>query len=280
MVPHHYPDRLDFRLPPFLRLAWATAPARDNWSGPLNRLVEEVRTSEWMSVAAGIRPAAIIVTPKAQASALVASWSKYGLGSYILGRDHAMQIHALNGKAPQHSPTDEIHLLARTDRLEDLGLLWRSGDLVQMANCLGFPPCCATFLKTVVVEQRSIDTTWAMVGDHAQGENGARIADIANCAVNPLLSALGLRATPHRPCSFHCQATQSLAKIYGDLRAKLTAQSDPGKLLEILGWPLEWSSLHGIIEIKLPILKLCYEGDATASLYRVRLIGVAMPLDA
>ena len=48
-------------------------------------------------------------------------------------------------------------------------------------------------------------------------------------------------------------------------------------LESILGWPMAWSSLHGIIEVTLPILKLCHEGDATATTHTIRLIGGPMP---
>ena len=48
-------------------------------------------------------------------------------------------------------------------------------------------------------------------------------------------------------------------------------------LADVLSWPIEWSSLHGIIEVKLPILKLCYDGDATATACKVRLTGGGLP---
>jgi hypothetical protein len=276
-APRDYSDRLDFRLPPFLRMSWATAAARDRWSGVLNRLVDEVRTSEWLSVAAGLRLAAIVAVPRARASALAHEWSSRGLRSRVLSRDDAMHVRVLNGKMPDLAPGDEVHLLARSERMEELEALWRSADLVRMAAGLGYPPCCAAFTRTVAVERRCLDTIWAMVGGQSHEENGAQIAEIDRSPINPLLSALGLRATPHRPCGFHCQETQRLAIAYGDLRAKAAAQPDQEGLAEVLGWPVEWSTLHGIIEVRLPVFKICYEGDATAGCYKLRLTGGALP---
>jgi hypothetical protein len=271
---------LDFRLPPFLRMAWATAAARDRWSEPLNRLADEVRTSEWVSVAAGVRLAAIIAAPRTQTPALVSEWSGRGLKSYIISRDEATRVHALNGKTPNLTPADDVHLVTRRERMEELAAKWRSADSAEMADWLGYPPCCVAFLRTVALERRCLDTTWAMVEGHIQEEKAARIAEIASGAVNPLLTALGLRAAPHRPCGFNCEATQRLATVYSDLRAEAAPQSNPGMLAEVLGWPVEWSSLHGIIEVRLPVLKLCYDGDATAATYKVRLIGGALPEQA
>jgi hypothetical protein len=119
-----------------------------------------------------------------------------------------------------------------------------------------------------------------MVEGHTHAENGVQIAELTGAAVNPLLSALGLRATPHRPCSFFCQETQRSAFAYGNLTAHTPSPPDLETLAEVLSWPVEWSSLHGIVEVKLPILKLCYDGDATATTYKVRLTGGALPEQA
>jgi hypothetical protein len=161
--------------------------------------------------------------------------------------------------------------------MEQLVAIWRSADLVELAGWLGYPACCTAFFRTAAVERRSLDTTWAMVEGEPHTESGVQIAEMAGFAVNPLLSALGLRATPHRPCSFFCQETQRLALDYGSLTDH--ASSPPGQdtLAEVLSWPVEWSSLHGIIEVRLPILKLCYDGDATATTYKVRLTGGELP---
>ena len=275
--PRDYSDRLDFRLPPFFRMAWATGPARDRWTAPLNRLVDEVRTSEWLSVASGLRSAAIVVVPRAQATTLTAEWATRGLRSGVLNQQHAMRVRVFNGKLPNLGPGDEVHLVTRRERVDELEATWRSADPVAMATWLGYPPCCAAFVKTAAAERQSLDTTWAMVERPTDVENGVQIAEIDCCGINPLLSALGLRATPHRPCSFFCQETQRLATAYGELRASAVSQTDQDTLAAVLGWPVEWSSLHGIIEVTLPILRLCYDGDATAATYKVRLTGGALP---
>jgi hypothetical protein len=245
----------------------------------LNHLVDEVRTSEWLSVAAGLRSAAIIVVPRTQAQALPSKWSARGLASRVLSRHEAIQIRTFVGKMPTLKPGDDIHLVTREQRLQELNSIWRSADLVEIASWLGYPPCCSASLATVTAKRRCLDNTWAMVDDPTSifEENGARIAEIEGSPINPLLSALGLRATPHRPCSFHCRETQRLAEAYGKLMAEASHEPYQGALAEVLGWPVEWSSLHGIIEVVLPILKLCYDGDATASAYKIRLTGGAPP---
>lgn len=276
-APRDYSDRLDFRLPPFLRMAWATAAARGRWAGPLNRLVDEVRRAEWLSVAAGLRSAALMVVPKAEASALASEWSASDLISRLLGQDDAAQIRALTGKTPYDSSLHDVHLVTRRERMQHLEAIWHRADLVEIACWLGYPACCAAFLRTATLQQRALDTTWAMVEGNTYAENGVQVADLFDAAVNPLLTALGLRAIPHRPCSFCCQETQRLASDYRQLTAHADSPPVQDTLEAVLNWPVEWSTLHGIVEVRLPILKLCYDGDATATAYKVRLTGGALP---
>jgi hypothetical protein len=48
---------------------------------------------------------------------------------------------------------------------------------------------------------------------------------------------------------------------------------------EILRWPLEWSVLHGIAEMKTPIVKLCTNSVATPTQFTIRKSGSAYPED-
>jgi hypothetical protein len=45
----------------------------------------------------------------------------------------------------------------------------------------------------------------------------------------------------------------------------------------VLSWPVEWSGLHGIAEIKTPVLKISARTDATAEKYTVRWSGTGYP---
>jgi hypothetical protein len=51
-------------------------------------------------------------------------------------------------------------------------------------------------------------------------------------------------------------------------------------MLQILDWPVEWSALHGIAEIKTPILKVSTCTDATPCKYTVRYKGRSTPPEA
>ena len=51
-------------------------------------------------------------------------------------------------------------------------------------------------------------------------------------------------------------------------------------LLELLNWSVEWSALHGIAEIKTPILKVSTRTDATPHKYTVRRTEETAPTEA
>lgn len=48
-------------------------------------------------------------------------------------------------------------------------------------------------------------------------------------------------------------------------------------LENILSWPVSWSTLHGIAEIKTPVCKIICNTDATATKYTLRLRGTRYP---
>jgi hypothetical protein len=97
---------------------------------------------------------------------------------------------------------------------------------------------------------------------------------------NILLQSLGIRAVPHAPCSFGCRATTLLAHDLNLVAREIGVKMEYGWLSSILSWPAEWSALHGIAEIKTPIVKICIPTDATASKYIVRWNGSLIPEEA
>jgi hypothetical protein len=88
---------------------------------------------------------------------------------------------------------------------------------------------------------------------------------------------MSVRATPHLPCRFDCPDTVRLGAALLELGRSLGFDREIDDLLTVLSWPVEWSALHGICEIRTPIFKVVTCTDATATTYRVRLPGSAYP---
>jgi hypothetical protein len=91
---------------------------------------------------------------------------------------------------------------------------------------------------------------------------------------------MGVRPVSHLPCTFACAATIELADRLIEIGRKHGFDQEMDWLLQILDWPVEWSALHGVAEIKTPILKVSTRTDATPCKYTVRYKGRSTPPEA
>jgi hypothetical protein len=86
-----------------------------------------------------------------------------------------------------------------------------------------------------------------------------------------------VRMIPHLPCSFDCSQSKLMAEQFNSLGASVHLTEATTKLREVFRWPLEWSALHGIAEVRTPILKFSFPTDATATALMVRWQGDIYP---
>jgi hypothetical protein len=87
----------------------------------------------------------------------------------------------------------------------------------------------------------------------------------------------GVRAVPHLPCSFVCPGSLLLADVMRDAFSAMGYHREWEELLEILSWSVEWSALHGIAEIRTPLVKVSTRTDYTRSERLIRLRGSSSP---
>jgi hypothetical protein len=276
-----YPDRLNFVLRGFVRKAWASAAAERTWSSRFARIRAAVGRVEWMSVVRGLRPCALLQLPIHQIESCASLWAAEGLAWKRLG-ESSPRIGAwwLDADLRRNSASCRI-VLGRKRENSDFEQAWNASDHNRIGELLGYPPCCRSFFEQVAQAQSCVDTVWPMSAHepHIQDRVLGRLAD-GPPASNILLQSLGVRAIPHCPCSFGCRETARLAEDLQEVAAAQGNMEEYGWLTSILSWPMEWSALHGIAEIRTPVLKICIPTDATASEYVVRWKGAALPAEA
>lgn len=276
-----YPDRLNFQLKNFVRIAWASPLAESAWSSRFACVRKAVTHVEWLSVVHKVRPCALFQLRSQDMETNSILWAKQGLRWRLLA-DPVPCGGAwwLDANLPRSVKSNMVVIGSESANAQ-FEQAWRSNDHEVMGALLGYPPCCRLFFEDVCITQRCIDTVWAM----SERESGledrtfGRLVD-GPIASNILLQSLGVRAVPHSPCSFVCRGTARLAE---DLRgvAESTGYGEEYRwLLSILSWPAEWSALHGIAEIRTPVIKLCTPTDATAGEYVVRWQGSHLPAEA
>jgi hypothetical protein len=154
---------------------------------------------------------------------------------------------------------------------------WTSSNDFQIGSLLGYPKCCTRFFNNHWTTQGHVDTTWAMAMQTGNKLVNDRIIAIDGPShANILWRWVGVRAVPHLPCSFDCKNTITFAKAFWEC-ANASQSQEYEWLNEILSWPVEWSALHGIAEIKTPILKIIARSDANPYKYTVKKIGQDYP---
>jgi hypothetical protein len=277
-------DRLGYVLPDFTRASWVGDRARAVWEPRISRIGAAWAAIEWRSVIAGIRPCALTSVPADQLIARTAEWAGYNLATMPVAMSGAAPGYASTSVAPRSGEPFEYRVAVGA--LADVAALKRgmdAGDDRAMGRLLGFPPCCIAFFRKTWVEDGCVDTTWAMAAAEPRAGGAPRAIEIdreAPYQANILWRWMGVRAVPHLPCSFHCPETVAFADTLMALGRDLGYGAEMEWLEEILNWPASWSALHGIAEIKTPVLKVSTRTDATAAEFIVRRPGRSTPSEA
>jgi hypothetical protein len=273
--------RLPFRLHEFTRVIWTSEDARSIWAPRIRGISKAWQELEVLSVSGDLRECAICYVPPDAFVDRVRNWSSEDLFGAPL------QIHAQGSGystvAREPNSRDPIAFRVAVGRPKSVQAFLKAYDNqddVLVGQLLGFPRCCTAFFRENWIDKQLYDTTWPMAIRSMRGGGGSGRAEIDVVPIreaNIMWRWLGIRAVPHLPCSFHCEGTAALGRSFLELGRSKNFTKEIGWLEEILSWPLEWSCLHGIAEVRTPILKFTTNTDATPDQYIVRLSGSSFP---
>ncbi len=253
-------ERLDFRLPRFCRWLWVGVDAREHWAPRLTQLAARLEAIGLARLAAQELGQVRDPAPGELAD-LRARASEHGLTTLRLPQRVEL--------APQlHDPT----LIAPPQVAERLARAWHRAELDAWLAGLGLPDCCARAYVERHVEQGFYDGAFVTLAAAPEQLD-------APPALNRMLARIGLAALDHDPCSPSCPASLALAeRRLAFARTHDAAAVD--ELLEILAWPMGWSALHGAVELRTPVVKLCWDTDPTAAPVVRRRVGASWPIGA
>jgi hypothetical protein len=211
---------------------------------------------------------------------LVPKWEASGLSAIPLETGNSY----FGGAPPQLPASVSGMVCVAVGGMQQLGLLrdaWASADHDAAGEFFGYPSCCREFFRDVWITEGSIDTTWAMAKRTSPRilNNTARI-DLPD-GVQPLANILwrwvGVRAVPHLPCRFDCSRSIEFAAEMLNIGRRIGYAEEMDWITGILSWPVEWSALHGIAEVKTPVLKVTTRADATAEKWVIQWAGTSYP---
>jgi len=275
------PVRLPFAMPSFKRVSWASDDARKVWE---DRLVKTARTWEVMefeSIRVGLRPAGLFAVDPQDFCRCESEVRDSGLAAAIVARvgEQDSRVLFTVDETGGDKPVSLHVVVGQPDAVETIRLAYCSGDLIRVGSALGYPHCCCLFFQHHWSENGYRDMTWPMaVASHAEASEDYReVVCEGPPETNTLWQWLGIRAVPHLPCSFNCEHSAELARAWLNFGISMGVANALDDLIEILSWPVEWSSLHAIAEIKTPILKMITATDAFAYKHTVRRRGDRYP---
>lgn len=273
-------ERLNFRLPDFTRYIWVSENARTSWEPSISKAVKAQQDIEWLSVAYGVRPCALQIIAAEDLVSFASRITEFDLSIVpvqIIGRSKTYQ--SLPLKVQPGQPFSYRCVIGKIENIKAFKNAWDKRDDFLIGKLLGFPDCCANFFVDAWVKQELIDTTWNMALNSTNQTSPFFCEVEGPTELNILLRWLGVRVVPHLPCSFNCNPSLEFALKLLEVGNK-EGYADSIKLTqEMLSWPVEWSALHGIAEIKTPLVKISTCTDATKIKYIVRRKGVNYPIE-
>jgi precorrin-6B methylase 1 len=277
-----FADPLPFRLSGFLGVVWASAQARDGWAPTLSRIRGVVRGVQWRSVAMGVRSCALLTGEDAEDISLREESASCGLSCCELsGSDMTTSRYWLTEAAIERKPNWHGIVIADRRRLREFLTAWQERDYGIVDRMLGVPDCCAKTYRILCGDGDILDPTWVYARrsnpDVTINTITVRASDARVTATNTLLRWIGIRAVPYFPCSYECSATADVVQTLKRMAEEAGSGREWDSLMTVLSWPSEWTALHGIAEVGIPILKFRTATDATAGKYTVRWAGSSFP---
>jgi hypothetical protein len=260
------------RLPPWttpkqwMRVAWASAAAKDVWADRVQRVNHALQVLELESVYRGLRHSALVFKSPAELVALSQEALKRGCVAFPLNLEGASTYgYASGSTAYKEGQSFRFRTILTKDPAP--WVAHSNNDELGIGELLGYPKCCSEFYKEVWVEGGWRDTTYPMA---LKGTDGPPEANI-------LLRWMGPRFVRHLPCSFTCEATIELGRSNAALGEELGYKQEMAWMREMLSWNVEWSSMHGVAEIKTPVFKISTSTDPFANKVVVQKAGTSYP---
>lgn len=245
----------EFHQSPFLRKAWVSLEARAIYEGRIKRVAAAWETGELHS-ADSVRPCALVSVPSSDHGDWTKRVEALGLSNAAV---RVLDIAPPNATQPLY--VSEMVIGARNN-VRSFRSAWRARDNRLIGRLLGYPACCSDFFSSMVLPLRATDPVW-LIGSATPGAllTPTMLSITGLPATNVMLRRLGVRAIPHFPCSFSCQASDHLSREMTALISSLGYSEEMGWLNEMVDWPIRWSALHEIAEIRTPVLKIATHTD-------------------
>lgn len=247
------PTSPDFALQPFLTRVWVSDRAYEIWSPRFKPLSLAILETTMEGIRQGRWDCRTLVVP---------GW---------------LYLKAIS-RAPEYGICCTAHFLGnKTLKGPSFYKLVLSKEKNTDLPTPGIPPCCQPYNKDIDMENYD-DSTWDTAFRTPGNTLDGSVLEIPGENLSaPLWHNMGISLFAHRLCSFHCASTRSLVADHIQFMAVEGYDAEAHFLEDILSWPVEWSSLHGICELSTPIVKLACNAPVSHNKRVVQLQGSTYP---
>lgn len=281
-------QRLPFVLADWTRLIWVSEVAKAVWQQRIHNINEAWSRIERWAVVEGARHSCLTFFEPHYLPEATHWATSHGLVLLPMARVGIADQYSATPKAVEDGSRWQYRaVLTRHEFAQEWLAAWRDtgeGGRYKGTNnraiggLLGYPECCIDFFEREWVEQSSVDTTWAMAqGTASAVAKGSTIAVSGPPEANILLRWLGVRLVAHLPCSFACEGTVRMASAMAEVGRQRQFGEWVDWIYQMLEWPVEWSALHGIAEVRTPVVTISTRTNATADKIVVQRAGSVYP---
>jgi hypothetical protein len=263
---------------PFTQFVWRGKDKEVEWSGRLKAARQIFSLAEYEMVKQGMRRCATLHISPGNYDERIEKIMKDELVWLPIQRTQSY-----NGFSHKHFPVENIDMdssvygvLARNlddaHEFRNASAYYDSEKRVDheaIGELLAFPECCCTFFNNVW-RLGYYDYIWqtAMNTPGVEAVSETHIKVKGSVYTHQLLRYLGFRVTSHLPCSFQCEETKKIGKIWLDIMRETDSLATDA-LLDVLRLPLTWSCLHGVAVITTDVFVLSTNSMPTSKEYAI-----------
>ncbi len=245
-------NRLNFSLPEFTRIVWASDKAKKLWQPRIDAINTAWFRIERASVIGKMRLGGLQNVAPENLIDFQKFCQDADIGYSILSQEGSSGTYS-NAAHPVRPGRPWVFRVYFGFSPKEFYEYWQASDEKMIGHFLGYPSCCTEFFSHYWKDEGWRDLTYPMI------LNDGKVNGPYEC--NILLRHLGVRPVFHLPCSFHCMSTCRVADDILSYR-NMGFEKEISWIIDILNWPVRWSSLHGVAIITTPVVKIITSTDA------------------
>jgi hypothetical protein len=256
------------------RIIWVSDEAQTVWHNRIQRISNAYLTVEKQNVVSGLRPSYLTSIHPSQ----IDEWSKWANSHNLelvqLAKEATFSGFYASKAKPyiEGNPYTVRVAITQKHLVNDWVSAWKVMDNPKIGELLGYPTCCQNWFKHYWSDNQFEDDILAMYENNGYSSEG-------DWKLNMFYRYNGVRLVSHMPCSFDCKESLKIAEGNFQLMKDLKFTDESEWIEEVLNWPVRWSSLHGIAEIRCPVFKLSHKTDFLAEEFIVDKDGSRYPTE-